>query len=72
MLQDVTNCDFDVVADAELAMDALDELSALVRIGVCMDGNCMVGADTFTSYMRMCQSKVDLMRFLLPHCLPLS
>lgn len=72
MLQDVTNCDFDVVADAELAMDALDELSALVRIGACVDGNCMIDADTFTAYMRLCLSKVDLMHFLLPHCLPLS
>ena len=72
MLQNATNYDFDVVADAELAMNALDELSALVRIGACVDGNCMIDADTFANYMRMCQSKIDLMHFLLPHCLPLN
>lgn len=72
LLQNDTNTNIDVLADAELAMNALAELSALIRIGVCMDDNCAICSDTFINYMRMCQSKIDLIQFLLPHCLPLS
>ncbi len=72
MPQDVTDYDYDVIADAEMVVNTLDELSALIRVGVCMDTNCTIGGDTYVQYMRMCQNKVDLMRYLLPHCLPLS